>query len=401
MTRIQKLTACAAVALALPITSFAQDSGRAILERAATHMKSLSAFTVDFELELDIAVDDEEENFTTDYTVAFDRVQGAFVHMNNRYQEVYFYTSKSDTTRYVPELKQYMVEDAPSDPAMLVRGASNQYTMPATVIFAELMLDEPMSAVLAGDTPIAHGGAEEVNGVMCDKIEFTYADFDVQVWVAQGDDALVQRISPNLSRQIEEITKRGGDVKKAEIDLRILNWQPNKADEALLTYTPKEDVEKVAQFYRKPPPAPAEALVGQEAAEIELTRLNGESFKLSDYRGKIVLLDFWATWCGPCRIGMPILSKVSKEFADKDVVLFAVNLQDEPEPIKEFLKGAGLEDLKVVMDIEGVTGESYMAESIPQMVVVGKDGIIQKVHVGVTPTYEDDLRKELTELTSK
>ena len=127
--------------------------------------------------------------------------------------------------------------------------------------------------------------------------------------------------------------------------------------------------------------------------------LTGEDFSLASKKdNEVVILDFWATWCGPCRMGMPILSKVAKEFEDRGVRLYAVNLQEGPDEINPFLESTGL-DLNVLLDTDGAVGNAFLAESIPQMVIVGKDGTIKKVHIGVTPNYEDEVRAELTELT--
>ncbi|MFP6597498.1 MAG: TlpA disulfide reductase family protein, partial [Candidatus Hydrogenedentota bacterium] len=87
-----------------------------------------------------------------------------------------------------------------------------------------------------------------------------------------------------------------------------------------------------------------------------------------------------------------------KEFADKGVRMYAVNLQEGPDLINGFLESTGL-DLTVLLDSNGKTGNDYMAESIPQMVIIGRDGLVAKVHVGVTQTYEEDIRAELKELT--
>lgn len=402
MKTISAMMTAALVALLIPAAAHAQDdAGRAVLQRAADQAISMIEFTVDFELELDAVVDSESENFVSDFTVAFDRRSGAFVHMNNRYQELYFYASPTTTTRYIPEFEQYMIEEESTSPADLINGAANSYTLPAIVIFSEMTKSNPWENVLESDEPIEMLGEAEVNGVDCDHIRFKFTDFSVDVWVEQGERALIHRVRPYLEQEIAKIAKQGGDVEKLDIDLRVMHWQPNKADDDLLVYTPDEGVEKVARFYRPAPPSPAEALVGQDAPPIELTMLDGSEFNLDDHRGSIVLLDFWATWCGPCRIGMPILNNVAKEFEDKGVKLFAVNLQDDASAINSFLESSDLEGLSVVMDTDGVTMEPYKAMSIPQMVVVGKDGVVKKVHVGITPNYEEDMRKELTALTSE
>ena len=383
--------------------AMAQDNndGEEILRRAAIYTGTLNGFTVDFEAEVDVHVDDEKENFITDYTVAFRRPMEASVHMNNRYSEVRFFTSDTTTTRYVAEFEQVQVEEKGTRPFSLIRGASNQMIVPAVAVFAELTKETPYASTINSDAPIALIGSEEVNGVMCDRVRFDYADFTCEVWVEQGAEAKIRKIVPDLTPIKESIRGRGGDVKKYEVSLNVLHWQPNVATDKSLVYQPIDGVEQVAQFYRPQPPAPAEALLGKPAPAINLTQLDGQPFDLASKKGKeIVILDFWATWCGPCRMGMPILNKVAQEFTDKDVRLYAVNLEETEEQINGFLESTKIEGLTVVMDKNGDTSEPYMAESIPLMLMIGKDGLVKKVHLGVTPNYEDEVRAELEELTS-
>jgi thiol-disulfide isomerase/thioredoxin len=403
MTLLRSITSAALAVILTASTAVAQenDEGRPILQRAADFAVGMGGFTVDFEVDFDAQVDEEAEQFITDYTYSLQKPVQAAVHMNNRYMEFYFYTGAEGTTRYLPENEQYLVEESPSTPSDLVRGATNQAALPAVAIFAEFTKEQPLANVLKDEKQIQLLGTEEINGVVCEKLLFNYADFACFIWIQKEGDALVHKIKPDMAVIEEGIRSRGGDVKKYSVELNILNWQPNTVDDALLVYTPGPDVEKVAQFYRPAPPAAADVLIGDVAPAINLKQLDGGDFDLASKKGEIVLLDFWATWCGPCRMGMPILSKVAKEFADKGVRLYAVNLGDEAEQINGFLTDVELTDLTVVMDPDSTTAESYMAESIPQMVVIGKDGKVIKVHVGVTPTYEDDMRAELTKLTSE
>lgn len=393
------LLACAFSTAYVGAVHAQDDSGKAILQKAADYASGLTAFTADFELLFDAKVDNEAENFTTDYTVALKQPGEVMVHMNNRFMEAWFYSTATETTRYLPEMEQYIVEEQATKPSDLMRAASNNVILPAVAIFAEFMKREPLSGILSGDDPITLEGQETVNGIECDRVRFQYSDFACEVWIGRGSESLVHRIRPDMEGIRDELTSQGHEVQKFLVQLDVLHWQPNSVEDALLTYTAKDGVEKVAQFYRPQPPSAAEELIGKVAPAVSLKQLDGKSFDLASKKGKeIVVLDFWATWCGPCRRGMPILSKVTKEFADKGVRMYAVNLQEGPDLINGFLESTGL-DLTVLLDSNGKTGNDYMAESIPQMVIIGRDGLVAKVHVGVTQTYEEDIRAELKELT--
>lgn len=143
---------------------------------------------------------------------------------------------------------------------------------------------------------------------------------------------------------------------------------------------------------------PEMALAGKPAPDFKLSLLGGGEVELSALKGRnVVLLDFWATWCGPCRTVMPALDRVSKDYAAKGVRYLAVNLREEPAKISAFLKQAGL-NIEVPLDKDGKVAGLYNVRGIPTMVIVDKEGVVRDVHVGATPNLEAELRKTLDKI---
>ncbi len=136
-------------------------------------------------------------------------------------------------------------------------------------------------------------------------------------------------------------------------------------------------------------------LVGKPAPDFKLDLLDGKPFKLSEQKGHIIVLDFWATWCGPCLQAMPQVERVAKEFKDRDVLLIAVNLQESPKQIKSMLERHKLDPV-VALDIDGVVAERYAANAIPQTVIIDKEGKITHLFIGGGPRLGDQLRDALT-----
>lgn len=130
------------------------------------------------------------------------------------------------------------------------------------------------------------------------------------------------------------------------------------------------------------------ALVGQTAPDFSLPLFGSkdEELRLSDYRGQVVLIDFWATWCMPCKRQMPRLRHVGGYFSGEEFEIITVNVDDESRKrrglIARYLNHnhikfpVGLDDHKVQM--------TYEAERIPTMILVGRDGTIRRVFGGVT-----------------
>jgi thiol-disulfide isomerase/thioredoxin len=140
------------------------------------------------------------------------------------------------------------------------------------------------------------------------------------------------------------------------------------------------------------------SLLGKPGPNFELDLLEGGRFELAEQKGKnVVILDFWATWCGPCRAALPGLLEISKEYQNKGVLLRAVDSGEEADTIRAYLKKANFV-LSVPLDKDGSVAELYGVSGIPHTVIVGKDGTVQAIHVGYSPENKDRLRRELNDL---
>jgi thiol-disulfide isomerase/thioredoxin len=108
----------------------------------------------------------------------------------------------------------------------------------------------------------------------------------------------------------------------------------------------------------------------------------GGKVKLSDYRGKIVIISFWASWCAPCRKELPGLAAIQKNATRDKIVVFAVNWKESGDRYRTIIRALKDVDLTLVSDENGYLGGEYGVKSIPHMIIVGRDGRIAAVHVG-------------------
>ena len=114
---------------------------------------------------------------------------------------------------------------------------------------------------------------------------------------------------------------------------------------------------------------------------LALKDLDGGSHRLSDYKGKVVLVNFWATWCGPCRDEMPSIQELKNKLAGKPFVVLAVNL-DEPESrIRKFLSQMKL-DFIILLDPERKAARAWGARILPASYIIGPDGKIRYTLIG-------------------
>lgn len=135
--------------------------------------------------------------------------------------------------------------------------------------------------------------------------------------------------------------------------------------------------------------------VGYRAPDFELTGLNGETIRLSDYRGKVVFLNFWATWCGPCDVEMPEIARLKEKYDESDLAIIGINLahtEDSPDDVAEYMNSHGY-DWTVALDYGDVT-ISYSAIQIPESFFIDPDGIIRAKHRGpMTLSMMEDMVK--------
>ncbi len=139
-------------------------------------------------------------------------------------------------------------------------------------------------------------------------------------------------------------------------------------------------------------PSAHSALIGKTVDDIELNLVDGKKIPLSQLQGKVVVLDFWATWCAPCVKSLPGVNKVAEKLGSDKVVLIAVNQGETVEQINSFMKRRDWK-FKAASDPSSSIGSKFGVSNIPQTVVIDPEGKIVAVHVGSSP----DLLGKLTE----
>jgi peroxiredoxin len=165
---------------------------------------------------------------------------------------------------------------------------------------------------------------------------------------------------------------------------------------------------KAEQFAWAPPPGardvatvqtpgegdlPALAMVGKPAPDFSLKDLNGKEVKLTDLKGNVWVLDYWATWCPPCVAAMPSLNELAGDMKQQGVKVVAMNADEEKDLVAGFINSRKLNNLIVLLDPESKVGEQYKAnELLPTTMVIGKDGTIRKVITTGGSQTEKDLK---------
>ena len=129
-------------------------------------------------------------------------------------------------------------------------------------------------------------------------------------------------------------------------------------------------------------------LEGKPAPDFALKSSTGENLRLSEYRGDIVMINFWATWCGPCRQEMPLLDELYTRYARVGFNLLGVNIDDDSRRAMQMIEELGV-TFPVLFDERKEVSKLYEVEAMPVTILVDREGNVRHVHHGYKPGYED------------
>ncbi len=240
--------------------------------------------------------------------------------------------------------------------------------------------------------PLAQSGtATRVQALRSDGIRLTFFPEVLESKTLSGKSDVLGACRTELA-QVDQLLI-GSEIEKAAASLAYHKWKLHHATEPKIA----QDVDGQSPDGRVP--GTESQLVGKPAPDFELPLLggNGKKFHLADSKGHIVVLDFWATWCGPCLQTMPLVEKVIQDFANQGVELVGVNLEEQAKQITATMERHKLQ-LTVAMDQDGVVAGKYEANAIPQTVVIDREGKIVRLFVGGGPHLAEQLREVLRDL---
>jgi peroxiredoxin len=378
----------------------ANPTAEAVLKKSTDFLKKAKSLTVDAVREQKVAT------FTIKmpFSMAIERPNRFLIRSKPDNLAAIAVTLVSDgktLSTTINQLKKYTETDAPESIDDLEANPVVNGVLVGMMI-TDLFSTDPYTALMDGVKTANYSGSEQLGGVKVHHLSLSKDQVDSEIWIAAEGDPLIQKIRIEPTRAMARVPGQNA-MKNLDVVTTFKNWQfdrPIAAD--TFVFKAPAGSQKVDSLFgelgggdAKPERSP---LLGKAAPKLQLKLLDGGAFQLEDHRDKeIVMMDFWATWCGPCVVELPILADVAKAYKDKGVVFRAVNLQEEPGKIREFLKSKKLE-ITVALDSTGQTGSAYKAEAIPMLVLIDKKGIVQSVHVGYNPSIKRALKKELDAL---
>ena len=404
-TYAEKITTPVPAATKTPQVEKAAD---AVLLQLDLFYRNLKSLKLDLDVQLHMQAEGMKQEIASTWSVALQRPNKLAINHKTGQNSFTFFCDGSKINVYIPAIKRYLEKPAPpnldkfftepSEPAMLL-----QQGVP---FFASLIAPDPRGRLLEDVASVKYVGTEMWQGAECHRLRGEQKQFDWDLWIETGKQPLVRKVVMDMSKSAQGMADRMPQMKGAQwqVDIQFnqIETNPTLSDDTF-RFMPPPNAAKVDSFS---PRANTEEvphpLIGKVAPTCELNLLEGGKMTLAKHKGKeVVLLDFWATWCGPCRKSLPILAELAEKFKDKGLVLYAVNQREDAEKIKDFLAKQTFK-LVVALDSDGKVGESYGVDGIPQTVLIGKDGVVQAVHIGYAADMKDKLTKQIEDvLTAK
>ena len=133
------------------------------------------------------------------------------------------------------------------------------------------------------------------------------------------------------------------------------------------------------------------------APDFTLRAMNGPNLRLAEQRGRVVMVNFWATWCGPCRQEMPQLDRLYQKYRASGFVLLGVNVDDDARKAADVAAKLGV-SFPVLLDTDKVVSKLYDLSTMPSTVLIDREGKVRYVHRGYLTGYEDNYDKQIREL---
>lgn len=137
--------------------------------------------------------------------------------------------------------------------------------------------------------------------------------------------------------------------------------------------------------------------ISGKASDFTLKSRDGKNLRLSDFRGQVVLLNFWASWCGPCRQEMPLLEAMYNRYKKLGFTVLGVNVEEDSSKAKAYLSDISV-SFPILYDNTNTASKLYKVSAMPTTVIIDRNDNMRYLHKGYKPGYEKDYKKQIKQL---
>ncbi len=420
MALVPALFVALAATAAVPAAE-TDPKARQALDEVARAYQHLSKYMDQGEFVLSATVNGKHESLRTPMALSFERPNRLKLDTG----EVMLVSDGTTMTTMVQPLKKYAATAAPKSiefetfrqgplGSMLFGGPS---AMPMYILLNMVAGNDPEKAISKLGGALVLEADRDASGVPCKTVRIDQQQGpDIRLSI-DPQTKLLRAV--DLVLDAKEMADKGLNDK---VSLDRLGWSSGTINTKELpsdvfAFQAPKNYEKVESFARAAEEAkyPVNDLVGKPAPGFTLTVLDGpdktRTLSNKDLAGKVVMIDFWATWCGPCMMELPEVQKVIEQYAKdkKDVVIVALSQDDEPKELGEVrklvektlenkqLKLTGTPVGLIGLDPSHSVGDAFQVNAYPTVVLIDAKGVIQAAHVGIPGGEVETVAKTLTD----
>lgn len=292
------------------------------------------------------------------------------------------YSDGKTLTVYRPQAKTYQQREIEADSILI----GDLTLVGFTAVALEPRFGEVLEQYFGQNFTKAQAkGSSKVGSVPCRTVELSGKGGTMTLYLGSKDGLVYRMVYKMAEGETYEET--------------VTNLQVNPTiPQNVFAFKPPVGAKKAEPKTQEAQSEGTDTLKGQDAPDFSLPDLEGNTVSLRDLKGKVVYLDFWATWCPPCRESLPHTQALSQHEKAKtgDLVVLAVNAREEADKVKQYLQSNGY-SFRVVLDKDGEVLNRYKVQGIPTFVLINRDGKVVWVQVG----FARGMEKQLEEAVAK
>jgi thiol-disulfide isomerase/thioredoxin len=383
-------------------SSESRQKAEAVLGRVSEFYRQLKSFSCEIVSQQSIkvnAVDGRNLDINTTFDVSMQRPNQLSIVQTSGAPALDEKCDGRDNVVFSPAQKKYLLHPAGATAQIVFRDPDFRgvFGLLRTSCLDVLLAETPQLwgafSLGRGGGELSYAGEAMLDGTAVDRVSITGPRWTQLVSVEKGLQPWVRQVSfQDESMAVEPAAKVVAFMAETRVNRPLAN--PDLRQDRF-KFVPPEGSQKVENLSGGEPVSP---LVGKAALDFTGNQLSGKPVTLSKFKNKkIVMLDFWATWCPPCRRAMPLVLQVADKYRRKGLVFFSINEKEPEAKVEQFMKKNNL-SMSVVLDPDGAIGNLYKVEGIPTTVIIDRQGVVRVVHTGYNVRLAEELSREIDSL---
>lgn len=387
-------------------TVFAADPA-VILKKTADSYKKLQSYQDTNEVTININAKGMQQKLAVESSMSVKRPNKVASVVKTGVAGLTFVSDGTKMLVYMPVLNKYAASPSPAsfDEMAKDKLLGSQSTGPAG--YLKLFGEDPMVSLMEGVLSVKLIGEEKLDNRKHFHILLSQENTDVELWI-DAKTYLITKLYSDMTKmlQAQQASIPGmSDMEVTYEEVHKVVALNKQIPDTVFEFTPPADAKEVSDLIKEASgennakgETKKDGISGKPAQDFTIDGLDsGTTYTLSDFKGKVVLLDFFATWCPPCRKELPILQKLNDSYTGKDFMFIAVNSMEERQPVKDFIDQQKFL-FPVALDSDGSAGTKFGVTAYPTLVLIDKNGVVRHVHVGFEPDIAKTLQTEIDAL---